>query len=125
MQPIDRPFRFTLDFCSVWLVLAVPTYFVTRRWDIQEPIWAFCIFVVLLSLFATFCIYGPVMLARQIIHSGSHGWFVARVLLSILLVTGLFFGGLYISGHGKDVSSIWSGVAAFVATIYLQWRLER
>jgi hypothetical protein len=125
MQPIDRPFRFTLDFCIVWVVLAVPTYFVTRRWDIKEPVWAFCIFVVLLSLFTTFCTYGPVLLTRQIIRSGSYGLLVARVFLSILLVTGLLFGGLYVSGHGKDVSSIWGGVAAFAAIIYLHLRLER
>jgi hypothetical protein len=125
MHPIDRPFRFTLDFCIVWLVLAVPTYLLTRRWDIYEPTWSFCSLVLLLSLFATFCIYGPVILARQIIRSGSHGWFVARVFVSVLLVTVMFFGVLYISGHGKDVSGIWGGVAAFAAITYLHWKLGR
>jgi hypothetical protein len=76
------------------------------------------------SLFATFLIYGPVLLVRQIIRSGSRGWFVARVLLSILLVTVLFFVGLYISGHGKDVSSLWGFIAAGAATFYLHWRTD-
>jgi hypothetical protein len=70
-------------------------------------------------------LYGPVILARQIIRSGSHGWFVARVFVSVLLVTVMFFGVLYISGHGKDVSGIWGGVAAFAAITYLHWKLGR
>jgi len=86
--------------------------------------WDDYIILTFVSLFATFLIYGPVLLVRQIIRSGSRGWFVARVFLSILLVTILFFVGLYISGHGRDVSSIWGGLAAYAATFYLHLRTD-
>jgi hypothetical protein len=86
--------------------------------------WDNYIFLLFVSLFATFLIYGPVLLARQIIRYGSRGWFVARVLLSILLVTVLFFVGLYISGHGKDVSGLWGFIAAGIATFYLHLRTD-
>jgi hypothetical protein len=124
MEPIDRPFRFTLDFSVVWVLLAVPTFFLIRRTDIG-PWFSQVAVLILLPLFAAFVLYGPVLLARQIIRSGSRGWLVARVFISILLVTILLFVGLYVSGHGRDVSGIWGGVAACVATIYLHRRLER
>jgi len=86
--------------------------------------WYDFIFLLFVSVFATFLIYGPVLLVRQIIRSGSRGRFVARVFLSILLATGLFFGVLYVLGHGKDVSGLWGGVAAGVACFYLHWRTD-
>jgi hypothetical protein len=124
MEPIDRPFRFSLDFCIVWLVLAAPSYLLLRHSDMWNATWYDCIFLLFVALFATFLIYGPVLLVRQIIRSGSRGWFVVSVLISILLVTVLFFCVLFISGHGRDVSSIWGGVAACAATFYLHWRTD-
>src|SRR5215831_210723 len=106
MQPIDRPFRFTLDFCIVWLVLAVPTFFLVQKWDSLHPAWSSCIKIVLLSLFATFFFYGPVLLMRQIIRSGSRGWFVARVAVTIVLSAALFLLSFSILGHGRDVPPI-------------------
>jgi len=53
MQPIDRPFRFTLDFAIVWLLLAVPAFLVIRRAD-MGPWYSEAAAVLLLSLFATF-----------------------------------------------------------------------
>ena len=124
MEPIDRPFRFTWDFCVVWALLLVPILFFACRWDLG-PWYSYCAFVIVVPFIATFFIYGPVLLARQIIRSGSRGWFVARVLISVLIVLTLFFGVLYISGHGRDVSSLWGGIAAFVATAFLQRRLNQ
>ena len=124
MQPIDRQFRFTLDICIVWVVLLLPSYLLLRHSDMWHARWDDYIILTFVSLFATFLIYGPVLLVRQIIRSGSRGWFVARVFLSILLVTILFFVGLYISGHGRDVSSIWGGLAAYAATFYLHLRTD-
>ncbi len=124
MQPIDRPFRFTLDFCVVWAFLAVPTFFLTRRWDVGA--WYSCAAVlILLPLFATFVLYGPVLLARQIIRSGSRGWFIARVLLSILVVAFLVFGGLWLSGYYSEGRAHFLAFAySAFATAYLHWRLR-
>ena len=122
MQPIDRPFRFTLDFCIVWLVLALPIMFLAQRWDTLHTAWSCCILTLLFSLFATFVIYGPVLLVRQIIRSGSRGWFVARVLVTIVLVVALFFGILTFLGHGKDISSLWVFIVAALAGTYVHCR---
>jgi hypothetical protein len=125
MQPIDRPFRFTMDFCIVWLALAVPTFFLALRWDTLHTAWSCSILTVLFSLLATFFIYGPVFLARQIIRSGSRGWFVARVFVTIVLVIALFFSVLTFLGHGRDVPSLWAFVVAGVAGAYLHWRTTK
>jgi hypothetical protein len=124
MQPIDRPFRFSLDFCIVWLVLAVPAFFLARKWDTLHAAWSCCILTVLLSLLATFYIYGPVLLVRQIIRSGSRGWFVARVAITIVLASALFFFSLHIFGHGRDISPVWPFIVAGVAGAYLHWRTD-
>src|SRR5580692_12362965 len=112
MEPIDQPFRFTWDFCVVWALLTVPTLIMvlSGRWDI-EPWYSKAAFLVVVPFIATFVVYGPVLFVRQIIRSGSRGWFVTRVFLSILLVLVLFFVVLYFFGHGRDVSGVWGFVA--------------
>jgi hypothetical protein len=124
MQPIDRPFRFTPDFCVVWALLAIPAFFLVRGADIG-PWYSRIAALVLLPLIASFVLYGPVLLAQQVIRSGPRGWFVARVLLSILISTALLFGGLWLSGTYTEARARYLGfcVSAF-ATAYLHWRLR-
>jgi hypothetical protein len=122
MQPIDRPFRFTLDFVVVWALLAVPSFFLLRQADLG-PWYSQVAAFVLLPLFATFVLYGPVLLARLIIRSGTRGWFVARVLVSILLAAGVYAAILFFTGHA-DSPSWRTGVVSCMAVTYLHWRLR-
>jgi hypothetical protein len=124
MEPIDRPFRSTRDFCIVWIMLAVPVFFLARKWDSLNAVWSTCILTVLLSLFATFFIYGPVLLRRQIIRSGSRGWFVVRVAITIVLVVALFLFGFSILGHSGDIPFWLVAIVSTVATFYLHWRTD-
>ena len=125
MQTIDRPFRFTLDFCVVWALLTVPAFLLTRRMDIG-PWYSDCAFLIVVPLFATFALYGPGLLMRQFVRSGSRGWFVARVFLSVVLVAILLFGGLLVSGfYTESRSRILAFVFMAAATVYLNWRLKR
>jgi hypothetical protein len=124
MQPIDRPFRPAWDFFVVWVFLAAVMFFVTRRSELAELPVAYYAELILVPFFATFILYGPVLLARQIIRSGSRGWFVARVFLSIILALGAFCFILYFTGHADDRSQMWSGVAISIALAYLHWRLR-
>jgi hypothetical protein len=124
MQPIDRPFRFGRDFCVVWALLAVPTFLLTRRMDLG-PWYSYFGCIILISLFATFVLYGPVLLSRQIVRSGVHGWFVLRVLISILLVGVLLFVGLLVSGfYSRSNARILAFVFVAAAIVYLHWRTD-
>ena len=124
MQPIDPPFRFTLNFCVVWALLAIPTLFLIRGAEIG-PWYSAAAALILSSLFATFVLYGPVLLARQIGRSGSRGWFVVRLLLSILLLALLLFGGLWISGRYTETrAQELAFILSAFATAYLYWRLQ-
>jgi hypothetical protein len=123
MEPIDRPFRFTWDFCVVWVFLTGVAFWLTRRSELAELRLSYFAILILLPFFATFIFYGPVLLARQIIRSGSRGWFVVRVFLSILFVAILFSAVLLITGHADD-ASWWSGTVSFSAIVYLHCRLK-
>ena len=124
MQPVDRPFRFSWDFCAVWALLAVPTFLLTRHMDLG-PWYSYCGCIILVSLFATFVLYGPVLLSRQIVRSGTHGWFVLRVLISILLVGVLLFVGLLVSGfYSRSNARILAFFFVAAATVYLHWRTD-
>jgi hypothetical protein len=118
MQPIDRPFRPTLDFCVAWALLAVATFAITRQMLSDQSWYSYCAILILLSLFATIILYGPVLLARQIIRSGSRGWFVFRVFLSIVFAAVLIFGGLFLSGFYTEyrarILAFWFAAAAIV-----------
>jgi len=124
MEPIDRQFRFTWDFCVVWLMLALPVFFLARSWDTLHAIWSSCILTLLLSLFATFLIYGPVLLMRQVIRSGSRGWFVVRTAISIVLVIALFLFCFSILGHGRDIPFWLVALVSAGATFYLHMRTD-
>jgi len=125
MSMIDRPFRFTWDFCVVWLLLVLPTFVLTRSQDFG-PWYSRAAVLILLPMFATFVLYGPVLLVRQVIGSGSRGWLVARVLVSIISVGALLLGGLLLSGfYTQTRARIIAFVFIIVATIYLHWKLER
>jgi hypothetical protein len=65
------------------------------------------------------------MFIRQIIGSGSRGRFVLRIYLSIVLMVALLFGCVFILGHHKDISSVWGGIAALTATLYLHSRIDK
>ena len=123
MEPIDQPFRPKLDFYIVWAFLAVAVFCLTYSMEKDEGWYAYAAILILLSLFATIILYGPVLLTRQIIRSGSRGWFVARVMVSILLGVIVFCGLLYLTGKANNNSAMWSGIIAATATTYLHWRL--
>jgi len=126
MEPIDRPFRLTWDFCIVWALLAAATFLLTRRTDFNNPWYSYAAFLILLPLFATFVLYGPVLLARQIIRSGSRGRFIAQMLLALFLAAVMLFGALYFSGYYTE-SRAWLLVYLIwpLATVFLSWRMGR
>jgi uncharacterized membrane protein YtjA (UPF0391 family) len=125
MHAIDRQFRFSWDFCVVWVLLVAPVFILTRRHDVG-PWYSEGAFLLLVPLFATFVLYGPVLLVRQVIRSGSRGRFVARIFLSIVLVAALLLGGLLFSGvYAESRARILAFVFIILAIVYLNWRLER
>ena len=108
----------------MWALLVVPAFVLTHRSDLG-PWYSYCGVLILLPLFATFALYGPVLLARQIIRAGSRGWFVARVFFSVIVVAALLFGGLYISGfYTRGDAGILAFLFTAAATVYLNWRLK-
>ena len=124
MEPIDKPFRFTWDFCVVWAILVVPTFLLTHKLDLG-PWYSYGSILILLPLFATFILYGPVLVARLVVRSGAHGRLVLRVLISIILAAALLFVGLYVSGfysRGNARTLAFFFVAA--AIVYLHWRTD-
>ena len=124
MRAIEQPFRFTWDFCIVWILLVVPTFFLTRAHDFG-PWYSRAAFLIFVPMFATFVLYGPVLLVRQVVRSGSRGWFVARVFLSIVLVAALVFGGLLLSGsYTQSRARILALAFIITAVVYLHWREE-
>src|SRR5258706_605765 len=125
MQPVDRPFRFTWDFCVVWASLVVPTFFLTHGHDFG-PWYSNVAFLICVPFFATFALYGPVLFVRQVIRSGSRGWFVARVFLSIVLSAAVLLGGLLFSGYYTETRGhIFAFIFPALAIVFLSWRVRR
>ncbi len=109
----------------MWALLVVPTFFLTRQHDFG-PWYSSIAVLIVAPLFATFCLYGPVLFVRQVIRSESRGWFVARVFLSIVLAAALLLGCLLLSGSYSETKvNIFALVFTAAATVYLSWRLQR
>ena len=123
LAEIDRPFRFTWDFCVVWLLLfVVALYALPASKDARS--YEHPLASLLFSLFATFLIYGPVLLARQIVRSGSRGRFVGRAFVSVLFLLLIAAGILHFTPYTPVRGHLFALVAAIVSTVYLQWRLH-
>lgn len=124
MEPIDRPFRFSWDFCLVWAFLVVPTFVLTHGLDLG-PWYSYGGILILLSLFATLALYGPVLVARQVVRSGAHGALVLRALISIILTAILLFVALYVTGfYSQGSARILAFVFVAIAIVYLHWRTD-
>jgi len=124
MEPIDQAFRPKWDFFIVWAFLGMATLWLTHEMERDEGWIAYCAIVIFVSLFSTIILYGPVLLARQIIRSGLRGWFVLRVFVSTLLGVILFCVILFVTGHANNNSQMWSGLVIAGAMTYLHWRLR-
>ena len=120
---VDKPFRFTWDFCVVWALCLVGALYVLPHFK-GAHLYERYLLALLVSLFATFLLYGPVLLARQIIASGSRGGFVARVFVSVLLVICVSAGAFYFIPYTPWRGHVFAFAVALVATFYLQWRLD-
>lgn len=124
MQPIDKPFRFSWDFCIVWALLFVPVSLLARHLE-SGPWYSFWAFTVLGSLYAVFIVYGPVLFMQQVVRSGSRGWFVLRAFLSIIVTAIMLLAVLYCSGcYTEERGHIFACLFTFAATGYLSWRTE-
>jgi hypothetical protein len=125
MREVDKPFRFTWDFCVVWTLLLVATIYLLPRWGGQSAVEHYGL-VFFIALFATFLLYGPVLLVQQVLASGSRGWFVARVFLSVIIVAAIFLGAMYWLGFYTEWRArIFAFFLVACATAYLQSRLDR
>jgi hypothetical protein len=100
MMEIDKPFRISRRFAIVWACLGVSVgVLVFRRY--HGMLYEKLIVTLLGSLYATFCLYGPILLARQVIRSGGRGWFVLQVLFTIIVGLVLIFGVIALANHGR------------------------
>jgi len=125
MEAVDRPFRFTWDFCFVWAVLAVPVYFLALHFEL-DPWYSVWAFTIVGSLFAVFALYGPVLFMRQVIRSGSRGWFIFRTLLAIVVTTAMLLAVLIVSGYYTEVSGHFLAfIFGAAVTAFLSWRTEK
>ena len=125
MEEIDKPLRPKRDFFIVWALLAAAAFLLTRQHDFG-PWYSYNALVIVISLFAVFVLYGPVLLMRQIIRSGSRGWFVLRLFLSIVMAAALLFGGLLVSGfYTTSNARVLAFVFVMGSAVYLQWRTEK
>ena len=124
MQSKDRPFRFALDTCAVWLVLAITAFWMTYKVNVG-PWNSRILAVIVLPLAASLALYGPVLLARQIVHTTVPGWFVVRIFLSILILSALFFGVVWCLGNEMEIlQTILVFAVLQLATVYLHWKLK-
>ncbi len=130
MNEIDRPFRPRLSFFIIWALLAIPVIYYAIKLMSDLPWYSFVSFAIVVSLFMTFAIYGPILLIQQIISSGSRGAYIARVFASILIALSIIFGIVYLTGIYEKVSGTpgWLCfilLVSVVSNLYLHSRLGR
>jgi hypothetical protein len=97
MTEIDRPFRITPKFAVLWGCLGVLVGFLIFRYY-DGAVYEEVLLTILVSLFATFYLYGPIALARQVGASGERGWFVLRIAVCAVLLE-VLLRGLLTSSH--------------------------
>lgn len=118
MTPIDQQFRPKKDFFIAWFVIAVVAVAYARPWAYELPWFSKIAWVLVVPFILTFFIYGPILFLRQVVRSGSRGWFVFRVFASICLSTALFLGTLYLIEREASLSgSPWGVFLSFLVIV--------
>jgi hypothetical protein len=126
MNPIDQEFRPKRDFFVAWFLVAVAAIALGRPWTFDLPWFSKVAWTVVVPFIGTFFVYGPVMLMRLVIRSGSRGWVVFRTFLSVVLGVGLIFGVIHVAGMDTSiVGRIASMVLPALAIICLGLRTKR
>ena len=126
MSEIDQPFRPRKDFFVAWFVIAVGAVAYSRPWTFDLPWFSKVAFVLIVPLALTFFIYGPIMLMRQIASSGTRGWFVLRVFLSITVGIASILGVAYLIGGESAISGHpWGVILGILAVVLLNLAVGR
>ena len=110
---IDKPFRITSRFAVVWGCLAVAVGFLAFR-HYDGAAYEKVAITIVGSLYATFCLYGPILLARQVVKSGGRGWFVLQVAVTVVLGAGLLFAVVAFANHAEVSSGAVGLVTLFI-----------
>jgi hypothetical protein len=113
MTEIDKPFHVSRSFAIVWGCLAASVGVLVFR-HYHGMFYEKLIVTTLGSLYATFCLYGPILLARQVVRSGGRGRFVLQILLATLVGLALVIGGIALCNHGSV-----SYEATFLVTVFV------
>jgi len=115
---VDKPFQISRGFAIIWLCLGVVVGFLVFRQS-RDPLYHKLIYTLLGSLYATFCLYGPILFARQVARSGRRGAFVLKVFLAIIASLALVWGSVTIFGE----ESVLSRISTFLfALFFLQYQ---
>ena len=123
MKPIDQQFRPKKDFFVAWFLIAVAMIAFARPWSFDEPWFSKVAWILVVPFIGTFFIYGPVMVVRQVVQSGSHGWLVLRTFLSVVLGIALILVAMHIAGlETSSVGRLVPLVLPAIAIIYLNLR---
>ena len=120
MMDIDKPFRITPRFAVVWVCLAVAVGFLAFR-HYDGAAYEKVAVTIVGSLYATFCLYGPILLARQVVKSGGRGWFVFQVAMTVVLGAGLLFAVVAFANHGEVSSGVVGLITLFISLNLNEW----
>lgn len=126
MRPIDQEFRPRKDFFVAWFLIAVVAVIIGRPWSFDLPWFSKVAWILVVPFILTFFIYGPALLARQIIHSGTRGWFVFRTALAVIVGAALILGTLHLAGlQGSPFGQMVKVGVSAIAIIVLDVRIGR
>jgi hypothetical protein len=126
MLPIDQPFRPKKDFFVAWSLIAIVGVAYARPWTFDLPWFSKVACALVVPFTLTFFIYGPILFMRQVVRSGSRGWFVFRTFISVCLSIALFLGVLYlVEGRLSLSGSPLGGILSFFAILYLHLRIGK
>ena len=120
MMDIDRPFRITPRFAVVWGCFGVAVGFLAFR-NYNGAVYEKIAVTIVGSLFTTFCLYGPILLARQVVKSGGRGWFVLQVAVTVVLGGGLLFAVVAFANHGEVSSGVVGLITLFIFLNLNEW----
>ena len=126
MEEIDMPFRPCKDFVVVWALIAAVLVAITQPWNFGLPWYSEVAFAALIPFLATFVLYGPVLLLRQVRRSETRGRLVLTAFIetvSILAIM-LVVCRLIIFRDG-ELSPIIVILLSIGAILYLNIRIKK
>ena len=98
MNSLEKQLKLTWDYYAMWFVMLAGVSVISKPWNFDLPWFSKTAFIIVVPFLMMMAVYVPILFVIATIRSGTQGVIILMRFLSFVLVAGVIFGFLLLSG---------------------------